>query len=81
MAALAEVSSRTVLTAMASHSGKGASVCCHHDPAEEPATQYETLATVVLDLERGHLDVHAGGPCSHPTVTRTADRPVAAKYG
>jgi|GEM_PF-469042 len=81
MAALAEVNARTVLAAMASHSGKGAAVCCHHDPAEAPSMQYETLSTVVLDLEAGSLDVHVGGPCSHPAVRREADRPVAAKYG
>lgn len=58
-----------VLSVMTSHVGKGASVCCHHDPAlGDPDAQYQTLATVVLDLARGDLRIHAGGPCTHPAI-------------
>lgn len=53
-----------VLAAMSSHMGSGAAVCCHHDPAGNPAVQYETLATVTLDLVHGQIAVHAGGPCT-----------------
>jgi isopenicillin-N N-acyltransferase like protein len=64
-AALRDITSATVMKAMASHAGQHEAVCCHHNPVDEPSTQYETLATVVIDFANGALDVHAGGPCSH----------------
>lgn len=68
MAALPQINSTSVLKAMASHSGRGEAVCCHHNINEAAVTQYETLSTVVIDLASGTFDVHAGGPCSHPLV-------------
>jgi isopenicillin-N N-acyltransferase-like protein len=54
------------LSAMRSHLGSIAAVCCHPDPALPPAGQYATLATVVLDLAAGTLEALPGGPCGHP---------------
>lgn len=53
-----------VLEAMNSHLGGNAAVCCHHRPGEDADSQYETLATICLDLENGTLAAHAGGPCT-----------------
>lgn len=61
--ALNDVSSEKVLSIMANHSGGEGAVCCHHNPSANPADQYETLATVSLDLKSGNLNVTAGGPC------------------
>ncbi len=58
-------SAEDIIQAMTSHLGGEGAVCCHHDPQAQATTQYETLATVVLDLSAGDLAVHAGGPCSH----------------
>jgi isopenicillin-N N-acyltransferase-like protein len=52
-----------ILEAMASHAGGGVAICCHHDPSFDPAIQYETLATIVVDVKSGDLRVGAGGPC------------------
>jgi isopenicillin-N N-acyltransferase like protein len=67
-AALQNITAAAVLKIMASHSGASDAVCCHHNPATEIAAQYETLSTVVIDLVKQTLDVHAGGPCTHPLV-------------
>jgi isopenicillin-N N-acyltransferase like protein len=64
MATLRQVSPAGVLNAMASHSGGAGAVCCHHDSE----SQYETLSTIMLDVARGELTAHAGGPCTHPGV-------------
>jgi isopenicillin-N N-acyltransferase like protein len=53
-----------IIDAMTSHVGGEGAVCCHHNPKAQAITQYETLATVVLDLSAGELAVYAGGPCS-----------------
>lgn len=67
-AALKKMSIETVLKTMASHSGGNAAVCCHPDSTDAPDNQFETLATVILDLEKGQLHAHTGGPCTHPLV-------------
>lgn len=54
------------LEAMRSHLGGPAAVCCHPDPAQPSAGQYETLATLVLDVAKGSLEALPGGPCGHP---------------
>ena len=56
-------SAETILKIMANHSGGEGAVCCHHNPHTHPAEQYETLATVILDLKSQKLKVTAGGPC------------------
>lgn len=61
----AGASDTTVITAMASHAGGEGAICCHPNERSPPADRFETLATVVLDVVRCTLDVHAGGPCSH----------------
>lgn len=58
------VSNPALLKAMANHVGGSAAICCHHDPASPAQTHYETLSTIVIDLAKGTLLVHAGGPCS-----------------
>ena len=68
MAMLKDINQRSVLQVMASHSGGEAAVCCHHNSAEDISGQYETLSTVSLDLVRGELNVHAGGPCTHAAL-------------
>lgn len=54
-----------VMAALDSHLGGDAGLCCHAaGPA--PDDEYETLATLSLDLGRGEIAVHPGGPCSRP---------------
>jgi isopenicillin-N N-acyltransferase like protein len=65
---LQSINFTTVLKIMASHAGGDDAVCCHHNSAAAATEQYETLSTVVIDLSHGTMDVHAGGPCSHPFV-------------
>lgn len=53
------------LAALDSHLGGDSATCCHRsDPESED--DYETLATVTLDLAQGAIDVHPGGPCTRP---------------
>ncbi len=61
--ALGAVSSAKILGIMASHSGGDGAVCCHHDSKSDPSEQYETLATITLDVKAGELNVSRGGPC------------------
>ncbi|WP_308798900.1 C45 family peptidase [Agromyces silvae] len=49
------------------HEADGAPVCCHPDPALSFEHRWQTLLTISLDVEGGHLQFHEGGPC---TVTR-----------
>lgn len=57
--------SEAALAALDSHLGGDSATCCHRsDPTAED--EYETLATVVLDLAQGAIDVHPGGPCARP---------------
>lgn len=49
------------------HEADGAPVCCHPDPALSFEHRWQTLLTIALDVEGGHLQFHEGGPC---TVTR-----------
>ncbi|MCV7422468.1 acyltransferase [Mycobacterium yunnanensis] len=58
-----------VLTAMNSHLLGGGALCCHADSTLPSTGQFETLATVALDVEAGTLTAHAGGPCTHPLNT------------
>lgn len=55
----------SALTAMHSHLGGIAAVCCHPDPDGPRTGQYETLATIVLDVAAGTLEALPGGPCRH----------------
>jgi isopenicillin-N N-acyltransferase like protein len=61
--ALEKVSTEVILGLMASHSGGEGAVCCHRDPKTNASEQYETLATIVLDLGGGNMEVTRGGPC------------------
>ncbi|MFG1943943.1 C45 family autoproteolytic acyltransferase/hydolase [Nonomuraea sp. NPDC048826] len=49
--------------ALVSHEPEGVPVCAHPDPALPLSEQWETLATIGLDLPAGRLLVHQGGPC------------------
>jgi isopenicillin-N N-acyltransferase like protein len=67
--ALKEITTASILKSMVSHAGSGESICCHRDPKAAPTAQYETLSTVIIDFASNALDVHNGGPCSHPLNT------------
>jgi len=54
-----------VLSVMQNHVGGAGAICCHPEPGGDPSAQYETLATVVLDVAGGRLKVLKGGPCRH----------------
>lgn len=49
------------------HEAEGAPVCCHPDASLSFEHRWQTLLTIALDVEGGHLEFHEGGPC---TVTR-----------
>lgn len=55
-----------VLETMRHHADLGG-VCVHADTSLDPLLQHSTLATVVLDVASGTLDVSAGGPCARTT--------------
>jgi isopenicillin-N N-acyltransferase-like protein len=55
-----------VVRALDSHLLGGGGTCCHPDPSLAPEERYQTLATVVLDLESATLTAHDGGPCTFP---------------
>jgi hypothetical protein len=52
-----------VVEAMHDHPEVGG-VCVHPDMADEPVLRHATLATVVVDADRGTLEVTPGGPCA-----------------
>jgi hypothetical protein len=41
------------------------SICSHPDRSINTVLWHRTLATVVLDVEQGRLDVRPDGPCGH----------------
>jgi isopenicillin-N N-acyltransferase like protein len=53
-----------LLEALNVHSAEGAALCCHAIPTAPLGHRWETLATVSLDVVRGRLAVHCGGPCT-----------------
>ena len=55
-----------VIRVLRSHLGGTGAVCCHPDPFAPLGERYATLATITVDVLAGTLDVHPGGPCSHP---------------
>ncbi|MGI3782859.1 MAG: C45 family autoproteolytic acyltransferase/hydrolase [Janthinobacterium lividum] len=57
-----------VVAAMDTHLVGGGSLCCHPDPALAPDAQFQTLATIALDVEAGRMDVTQGGACTHPLL-------------
>lgn len=63
-----DISTADVLAAMSSHLLGGGATCCHIDPTLPPAAQFQTLATVVLDVAAGTLAVHPGGACTSPAA-------------
>ncbi|CUR58008.1 putative acyltransferase [metagenome] len=70
----ARLAAYDVLTAMDSHVLGGGGLCCHPDLTQPPASQYRTLATVVVDVAAGVLDVVAGGACTHPILISSDQR-------
>ena len=61
--AVAEADQVRRVEALRVHEADGAPVCCHPDPDVSFDQRWESLLTVVLDLERGVLGYHDGGPC------------------
>ncbi len=58
--------SAQVIAAMDSHMFADSALCCHPLPGD-PDDQYATLATISLNLAKGSMEVHDGGPCTwHP---------------
>lgn len=53
----------SALAVLTDHSGGSGALCCHPDPSDPATEQYQTLATVRLDLARGGVDCTAGTPC------------------
>ena len=63
LAAAPPTTADEVLATMNHHAQVGG-VCAHPDTTLDPVLQHSTLATVVLDVDAGTLDVTAGGPCA-----------------
>lgn len=53
-----------IVAAMDTHVLGDAGICCHPLPGRNTDDQYATLSTLSLDLAKGVLSVHDGGPCS-----------------
>lgn len=64
LAGRADINMADVLAAMSSHLLGGGATCCHTDPSLPSAAQFQTLATVALDVVAGTLAVHPGGACT-----------------
>lgn len=62
-AALAAPDRTARATALLAHTGDGAPLCAHADPALPPHTRWASLATISIDVAARRLDVHEGGPC------------------
>lgn len=45
------------------HKNHPESVCWHPDPAKQPIERRLTVASVIMDLDEGHLQFTAGPPC------------------
>jgi isopenicillin-N N-acyltransferase-like protein len=69
LAGRADLDVSDVVSAMNSHLLGGGALCCHADPALPAAAQFQTLATVALDVVGGTLTAHDGGPCTFPRNT------------
>jgi isopenicillin-N N-acyltransferase like protein len=63
-----------VINILRNHLGGAGAICCHSDPEAPVGERYATLATIDVDVQNCILDVHPGGPCSHP---RYADEATA----
>lgn len=60
-----------VVDALDSHLLGGGALCCHADTSLPAAAQFQTLATVSLDVTAGTLSAHDGGPCTFARNTHT----------
>ncbi|HEY5854616.1 MAG TPA: carcinine hydrolase/isopenicillin-N N-acyltransferase family protein, partial [Aldersonia sp.] len=65
------VTRASAVAALNSHLLGGGATCCHADTDLPETARFETLATVVLDVEYGTLHAHRGGPCSYGLPTTT----------
>jgi isopenicillin-N N-acyltransferase-like protein len=45
------------------HDGSPNSICRHTDPGRPPLERYETVASVIMDVDAGEMYVAAGPPC------------------
>lgn len=66
------ISTSDAVAALSSHLMAGGGTCCHVDPNLPPSGQFQTLATVVLDVANGTLAAHRGGACTAPTAFTTS---------
>lgn len=57
-----DVSAETVVELIRRHEGGDGAVFCNAEPGADPFEAYETLSTVILDVEHGVLRVLKGGP-------------------
>ena len=62
-----DVTTSDALDALSSHLIAGGGTCCHVDPSLPAAGQFQTLATVALDVANGTLVAHPGGACTART--------------
>lgn len=70
LSARTATSAGDAIAALDSHLLGGGDTCCHADTSLPPESQFQTLATVSLDLDAATLTAHAGGPCTFPTHIR-----------
>src|SRR5207245_204893 len=52
-----------IKAALRDHDGRPHSVCAHPDPGVEPIEDYVTVASLVMDLTEGALELTSGPPC------------------
>lgn len=58
------VDAEAIKAALRSHEAGPTSVCCHLPPTSDYAEQGKTVASVVLHVGSGRLEVAAGSPCN-----------------
>ena len=59
----APASANELVDVLTSHLGGAGAVCRHPARDADFGARYATLATIALDVERGGMTVHRGGPC------------------
>lgn len=67
----ATLTEMAAVEALTDHTGGGGALCCHADPQALDIEQYQTLATVRLDLDAGALSTTSGPPCASSAAAIT----------
>ena len=70
-----DIDTADALDALSSHLMGGGATCCHVDPTLPGHGQFQTLATVALDVADGTLTAHPGGACTAATTFRRRPMP------